>query len=310
MSELRFACNPVGPEQITALLAAAEPSGWLVLDAALFDEPAFEVALRRLPAQRFNTLEDTPLAPFGKRAPWAFKLDGTSLDATAHSLAALYRSNHRAPALSTICTAAEERTLKRTFAYLATPRLDEMPVHCRFADTRILPHLLRNLTLHQQEPLAASINRWTWLGRSANCESWVPTRTVRQFTAAAPPRSLELNPAQYGAMLDAAEPDSMVLLLEESTPQLVPENAGAAFHDSLTQTLTAASGLHVSGTLDRLQFIVLALSLGKGFHCTPCLEPTWRAVSNGASLTDVVSRWEEDVWNILEARRTTAEEVR
>lgn len=311
MNEVRFAADMRTPAQLATLLQSPCKPGdsrWLVIDAALLSPPPLLLQRWHSLGEHFNALEDSRLARFGDAAPSVLKVSEDASATIVRTLAVMHGNAPQATAVSMICSAASAHELKRLFAYLACPQLDDdLSAHCRFADTRVLPQLLQHLTAEQSAHCAAVMSGWHWLDRRGACETWLPAPDA-QPVLLLPDAVLRLRVAQYGAMLDAAEPDTLFAALAGTVPELVPDDAGAAFHDKLQRILAQASRLMVTQPADRQQFVVLGLSLGEEFHRHRDLATTWQAVAAGASFSAQMQLWSDSLWGDLEAaaRSSTA----
>lgn len=235
------------------------------------------------------------------------QLDAHAID----TLARLQTIETKAPAFSLIELApalakapAEALTpLLQLFAYLSAARIDgDLDLHCRFADTRVLPHVLSALAAHQVQRLGLVVSNWHWLGRDG---APVVFRIPAQVADADPSATLQLSAAQFAQVLDGSEADTTFVQLLETTPEVVPRTPGhAAFHGRLVRILQTASTRELRQPNDRTQFVVLSLSFGEYFHQNPILQDTWRAIAQDkARLTDLSANWSDATWDALEAAK-------
>ncbi len=300
-----FATNPVERSSMTQaagwLAAVQAPSRpWLLIDAALLDVEALSSALRRSAWTGINALATTPLAAYGPQAPQLIPLPEDA-SAIAEGLRRSIFRNPNAPAFSWFASAEPVKHLQALFGYLAQVRHDGMKLYGRWADTRVLPALLAALSAPQAQRVAQAISQWQWFDRSGRIDAWASPDPDPQLQEADPGPHLELNAGQFASILDAAEADGLFLQLLETVPQLVPKTGRAQFHRHLEAVLTAATELHVTGNPDRLQFVVLSLTCGDGFHKHPDLVVTWAAVrEQQASLTALMKHWSDELWTALE----------
>jgi hypothetical protein len=209
-----------------------------------------------------------------------------------------------APAYSWVQTRATADAPLTAFSYLALLQVDgDLPLHCRFADTRVLPELLRVLTPAQTAPVAAAITSWHWIDRHGDIRTWLaagigegqPTQVSESETL------LELDARQFQKMLDASEPDTLFALLTETAPELIPAEQGGALHTQIAAHLADANRLGIVQAPDRLQFVILSLSCRKQFFEHPALSSTWLALrEKKGSLSDLMEQWSEELWRELE----------
>lgn len=303
---MEFARDPAAGSAASDLieLCAAEASArcWLLVDAALLDERALRVAAA--PAMLTNSLAGSPLSVYGSRAP-QFGLLPAERATAAAVVKGLIGIDPRASAISVLRSPSSQTALTTLFAYLAQATVDgDLPVHVRFADTRILPSLLAQLSPAQAARVATDVRGWTWVDHRGRVASWSPPLALATAEAD-PARHLLLSMPQFDAMMAASEPDTMFSLLRDNTPEVVPAEGRGGFRDQLRSLLAIAEGRSVVGANDRLQFMILGLGFGETFHEDPELQPTWQAVaSRRMTLKAAVQAWDRALWKRLESKRT------
>lgn len=302
-SKPEFATNAVEASSVTEAaewLAAAQPPlrPWLLADAALLDVKNLASALRRSAWKSINALATTPLAIYGDQAPQLILLP-QDFSAIVEGLNRCIVNNPDAPAFSWFASAEPVEHLQALSGYLAQVRHDGLKLYGRWADTRVLPALLASLSEPQAQRVSQIIGRWQWFNRSGLVEDWVHPEP--QLHNADCGDHLELSANQFASILDAAEADGVFLQLLETVSQLVPRTGRAEFHARLQRQLQAASGLHIVGSPDRLQFVVLSLTCGDHFHADPDLLETWVAVRDKrASLSALMKNWSDELWEKLQ----------
>ncbi|WP_411834241.1 DUF4123 domain-containing protein [Pseudoxanthomonas mexicana] len=306
MSEWVFANgrpNEVQTEVILQeVLRPVKESLWLLMDLALMDHAAVASFARHAGIGLKNAFAGSGLAAFGDKAPHFVKLPDDA--ASRHAIARKFiRLAGNATAMSWLRSEKPERMLQEIFAYLAEVRVEErrMPIHCRFADTRVLPELLQVLSVEQRRRVKCVVESWSWIGRTGELRSWGGGSEGPGEKDESP--VLRLSIEQFRRMQRAAEPDAVFLMLSQKTPEIVPQSEYGGFHARLCGLLDAADGFGVKAAKDRLQFVVLGLTCGEDFHAVPELQPTWRLVSGqGASLHDLMQGWSDSLWQRLDAR--------
>lgn len=302
MNSVDFATNTPDAHaigQMRALLDQATCETWLLIDTPLLKPDALVRWLARSGATHRNAYQGSALEAFGDHAPGLVKLHAGAVD--VHFLESLAGLTSSAPAVSflQLQSQAEISRLQRVLAHLATVKVEnrEKPVHCRIADTRVLPHLLSVLDPVQTIPVAATVAHWCWYGRVDGVGAWRPDQAAHPQE---PPPVLSLTIEQFRAMQHAAEADGIYLLLRERVPELVPHADHGHFHTRLQASLAKADEYALSRTEDRLQFVVLSLSCGDAFHCHPHLAPTWGAIREGGRLVDQIKHWDDTIWTALQ----------
>jgi Domain of unknown function (DUF4123) len=304
---MHFASNLRADSAVSEWLGTSDStppvSVWMVVDAALVDTKRLKQIAGSLRWNMSNALEGSALERFGAQGPQLIEMNGDASAVTA-GLKRLIDIDKRAPAFSVIESPVPLKELQSLCGYLALAQVDgDLKVHCRFADTRVLPHLLNALSAPQLARVSMAITRWSWVDHLGQNRQWAtPARALTTGLADASPH-LELNMAQFNALLDASEPDTMFSLLTENTPELVPADARGDFRDALAAILATANGLMLTSPNDRWQFVVLSLSCGVKFHEHPELQPMWLTIKQGTStLVDEMKLWGDALWAELERK--------
>jgi Domain of unknown function (DUF4123) len=303
---MNFACNEVDVAAVGSLIAQDATKGgvvsWLLVDAALLGPTQLAVVVARQRWRTSNTLEGSKLDSFGPHAPQLIELIGTP-DHVIRGLESLRQMDRSAPALSVIYSRAPLSELRALFAWLAHPRIDgDLDLHCRFADTRVLPHLLSVLSPAQRFRVSQCVEQWRWLDRMGRVGEWRCAATGVDTGLLDDADQIQVDKAQFDAMLEASEPDIMFTLLLDNTPELVPTSQRGQFHQTLVEVLAGANTRGLKTPDDRLQFVILSLSCGLDFHLHAGLATTWEAVKDrGAKLCDQMKQWSDDLWTSLQA---------
>jgi len=308
MTTMEFACDRVDDSTLARAAQWLEEHGraplasWLLVDAALVDGARLSSLSKTAGFAWVNSLERSSLAVFGDRAPRLL----TVRDAghAPELLQSLTLPDRTAPAFSFFTSAAPTSELQDLFGYLALPEVEGgLELHCRFADTRVLPSLLRTLSPAQARRVGSLIDEWRWFGRTNNIERWGASTNAMARDADSPesmPR-IGLSNQQFASILDAGEADLVFSSLVDKTPEVVPKKHRGQFHSVLQTHLDAATRRFVVQPPDRLQFVVLCLTCGEQFDRHPDLEPTWKSVRESkASLVALMKTWSDQLWHELE----------
>lgn len=305
---MEFACNPKSASAFSAALtqrlASASGVRWLLIDTALLPEgSAADLAARmRLPLA--NALLGSALESFGQHAPHVLALpdDPARL---REVLERFLKLDPRAPAFSVLESDAELSQLTKLFGYLALATVDcDLEVHCRFADTRVLPHLLNCLLPVQSALISQVVQRWYWADHLSAPQMWRRRTSGNNESplALSAASNLELSNGQFSAMLAASEPDTVFYLLLDNTPELVPKTERGNFRDQLQRVLGLANKFKLTTPNDRLQFSILSLSCGEDFHARAVLTPTWHAIAAGGSTLEAeMKKWTDAVWDDIQS---------
>jgi Domain of unknown function (DUF4123) len=303
---MQFACDPIEAQAIAQaahwLSERSEAASWLLADAALIDGKRLAAILKSLGWSAMNAFASSPLSAFGDQAPQLISLPRETT-VVQQGFARLVAIDSSAPALSGLKSIAPATELQRLFAYLAQARVDgDFDVHCRVADTRVLPSLLRAISPVQERRIAAVIAGWQWFGRDGGIQRWSPSVGGAAGDQAADTMDrLNLTGKQFASMLDASEADGIFTLLLDKTPEVVPDRQRGQFHAQLRRHLATATALAVTQPPDRLQFVVLSLTCGEDFHRNAGLQSTWQAVrERSARLAELMESWSDDLWDSLQ----------
>jgi len=310
MNDTGFANTAPTREQAAALIATIRTDAedrpacrlWSIVDPALLGADRVQAFLRRWPDQTLPALGQTPLAAFGEHGPCLLSCGAPG--EWEPRIASLLQLAGDAPAVSWVLTDADITGLRQIALYLARVWVQSrrQPVHCRFADTRVLPGLLACLEPGQLAPLQ-DLAAWYWCDREGQPIAW--RRGPRSSpSSVADEARLVLSITQFRAIQSEAEPDILFNLLLDKAPELVPADSLGAFHARLKRLLARATQFHVNEEADRLQYLVLALSCGEDFHRSPALSGSWPQVASGdVPLSRAMQQWGDDVWQALEAGR-------
>lgn len=306
MSAWVFASDKPDQEQVEAVIRwarhPAESQIWALLDMALLDQAKFVALAKRNGLSLVSAYAHSDLAAFGDNAPQMLKLPNSE-DARREVVRSLVSLAGNATALSWLQSNEAASSLQQVFAYLAKVRVEDrkMPIHCRFADTRVLPELLDVLLPEQQRQITSTIAAWCWINRQGNLRSWAGIRV--ELAAELEGELLHLSLEQFRTMQRAAEPDAIFMMLNQKTPELVPKTHLGALHGQICRVLCVADGYGVKTIKDRLQFVVLSLTCGEDFHTDAELQAMWRQIlEQGASLSELMQGWSDALWQRLDAR--------
>ncbi|KAB7772573.1 DUF4123 domain-containing protein [Xanthomonas maliensis] len=300
--DLAFAYDRPDAAQQNALAAAvcAHLPAWAVLDMALLDAPTIHARLQRSGWQSHNAYAGSPLSAFAEQGVWLVALESEPALLHAQVQILLARTAGTA-ALSFVGTTAPIVALQALADYLGRIALEDrkQPLHCRFADTRVLPTLLAALDPAQTARVQATVREWSWIGRHAEYRRWQPQPSD---TPADRNDHIRLTAAQFRALRSASDADAVFFLLLEQTPSLVPTQGRGQFHTRLCGFLQTAAAYRIHDIASRLQFAVLSLSCGEDFHQLPCLADTWAGVLAGDyTLAARMPLWGPEIWDQLEA---------
>jgi len=280
---------------------------WFLLDGVMF-APGDLAQLAKgakhskdLLGQTKYTIDDEDFGPWLMQAPdekapqdtWL-----TNLIAACNGL----------PALSIIVTEHHADDIVATLANLITVNTtDKQSFYCRFADARVIPVLTKILSEEQTNTTLTTIKHWYYVNRIGNLEATIHREHKANTHVFYSPMSLLLNEQQFADMLKASEPDNIFGLLCEVSADLVPEEARGIFYKRLAHILELAQLKSINDIPDQLQFTILALSYGEGFHELNILQDTWYKILNQpARFGQLMADWPDEIWQRLEASKVSA----
>jgi hypothetical protein len=154
-----------------------------------------------------------------------------------------------------------------------------------FADTRILPELVKVLTPVQMGELCGPASRWQYVNRKAEWE------TLSLPQAPNPPSiGVSLDESQCASLIGAAEADYVLYQLRTSGSSVVDCNAPARTHELLRYWLACADHAQIESVPDRVELCEIGLAY-------PALEnhprvAAWRAApSKAQTVASLREQW-------------------
>ncbi|TVO59112.1 MULTISPECIES: DUF4123 domain-containing protein [Denitromonas] len=284
--------------QWLAHCADASHAPYALVDMSMLDASAHR-HLGRAIGPSTPLLAGGRYAAYGELGPRLFALGAVE----ASALERLLSLTDGHPALSVLEVATRDGAPEcHTLQWLADAQCaDDTRLYCRYADTRILPNVLGILDPAQTTRLADTARRWAWVARDGTLQ----TTNIAPANAAAPlgdETSIRFNDAQFAALMQTAEADTLFDMLNEHTPEIIPNAEPAALWRRLDALLGIARSHGITDAPDQRQFITLAWSASEHFHTLPALVPTFDATRRGTlRFTDALANWDNDIWDQIEA---------
>lgn len=293
--------NRLLPEVIAWLermVATANPV-FALLDGSMLEPARFKV-LDGLLRDLEPALAGTPFEVYGQQGPQLWLIE--SID--PEQLSNLLRYTDGIPCLSFIVGRQSTLQLKGALAWLAKADTGEaLPMHCRFADTRMLPSLLESLEPDQSGELARGVIEWAWVGREGRLQR-------REIAAADPMESpshnkpFQLDAQQFGLLLQRAEPDMVFQMLADNMSDVLPDQSGDRVYERIARMLANARGYGVVDLPDLFQYVVVGFCTTDDFDRYPTLASTWGNTRGGRQrFGDLAKQWPEETWQALELQR-------
>lgn len=309
---LLLARNKLTTENVEALAESTfriSGAKWLLVDQALVEAQRSEALAKRLGWNALAAFSGSRLEVFGAQGPQLMAVPTCSKDEWVNALFKWVALEPTGAGLSVISSGAEMPQMLPTLSYLALATVEGgLPLHCRCADARVLAHLLAVLTDEQTALVSQTVASWWWWDAEGRPGSWMAGPAGGLKAQPSSDSHLQLTSGQYAMLMDRSEPDIMFSLLMDKTSELVPDDDRGAFRALLQRILLTADGYAVQQTMDRLQFIVLSLATGEAFHLHPALQAMWQRVrAQGASLSQEMESWSDDLWAELDHGRRPAQ---
>jgi len=273
---------------------------WLaLLDGSMLNAARLATFERQFATRASMVFDGTRLENFGRQGPLIFTLPPISNNA----IKSLVRLCNAIPALSFVVPRQDAAQVEQALSWLAMACTDDgTELHCRFADTRITPHLLDALTPEQRAQVSAAIQCWSWPDRQGHD---LASRAFVQ-TAHQPDgdslfnQPFTLDTTQFAQVLHAAEADMVFQMLVERMPDLLPSQPGGQIHTRIARMLVAAHTRGLQDLPDLFQWVVIGLSTCDTFDQSPALTPVWQKYDpTTQSFGDCAQQWPEHVWHAL-----------
>ncbi len=299
--------------KVFAESVASKPGAkWLLTDRALIDPGKSERLTRSLGWCSKPAFDGSPLDVFGANGPQLIAVPDLAASDWELALQKWLALDPTGAGLSVICSPSSDADVSSALRYLALATVDDdLSLHCRCADARVLVHLLPILGAPQAARLKGTIDSWWWWDAQGMACSWTPDQAGNLLPDSAVSIAsdhLQLSNAQYAEMMDRSEPDIMFSLLMDQTSELVPETGRGDFRVGLQRILEVATQYAVTQTPDRLQFVVLSLATGESFHQHPALKAMWQRIrAQSASLSQEMKAWSDELWADLDHGRRPAQ---
>lgn len=263
--------------------------GYVLIDGSLWPS-----ARKRLPMLDSGSTLCPPGSSPPAGAEWAMArllaLAGLATTARQQLLAASLEAARDGHASTWIASPLNLPSLAQALSERLDATLpDDMPVLLRFCDARVLPALDRCLSGSHRAAFFAPVSRWWHVQRNGELGCISSPSNSPQAGAGAD-YSMALSPQEQADLLDAAEPDVVLGLLQQQDGDALQSVEPIQRHGWCAGLISEASDWGVQSTQERALYCMMALQHGRRFSA----EPMWRAglevVRAGkATLLDVVN---------------------
>lgn len=148
----------------------------------------------------------------------------------------------------------------------------------RFADARILKSLQLHIESAQRATLFAPVEQWWYLDREEMLQA-LPLDGQSGAAAGSPP--LCLTQVQLGALMDAAEPDTVLMLMDKVFPDLLTALPSPERYRFVTQHIARAKDLGMDASMDFATYCAISRKHGEAFYERPWWQGTVKQVQRG-----------------------------
>ena len=280
---------------------------WLLIDATLLEQNAF-VRLMKPYENTYlhNVFTKSRFEVYGLHAPHLFHIGQLDQQAQSAFLADVLILCNGIPALAALDACDDATSLAQGLAWFAqayTP--DGLELYCRLADTRITPGLVQVMDEDQRIKLGQNILQWQVVNRLGTLDALLPNIQAQHdgktpFKKFASSKPFTLTDAQFAALMQKSEPDTLFQMLLESNPDLVPATNRALFHQRLDTIVERAHQHEIQSSTDLFLFTIVALTTHDKFDTHPVLEETWANIKQkGTSFNKLVNAWPKKIWDEL-----------
>lgn len=288
-----FAISPLNVDSFTAdLVRSWQQAGTELLGYALVDAAFDQRVVKRYAANAVSVYRNTELAGLEELSPRLISLPRVP-DRSVEEIKSLCTKCRQAPMLSFIASPCSPDELSTHLRYLFTTETeDRLKWPIRFADTRILPQLLKTLSIEQAARIGLAIHNWWWPDRTGKLTSCSPP-----FGRACDRPRISLAQTQFDELVDAAAPDALLAQLEMVAPELLDRHAGHDTHSLAAEAFSLAQQQGHSGSPAQLHLISAALILSHGFQKIPEFKAALAASRNDHELIEQLTAIDDSVWN-------------
>ena len=283
-----YAVNPIAPDWLPSLVCEIDAlqsvhEGQKIYLHALLDGVADEPLIARY--RQYNPAglslyDDTALQAYGTAAPHLFPVP-TGPGLPLWWLTPLVANCSGKAMLSIIASPLDGTALRRHLRpYLICISDDSTTWHLRWADTRVLPALLDNLTTPRREHLLSPMYRWWSVRRDGALTSW-----QGGANPAPPPAGFErlpINDAAFARLMDGADADAVLADVFEVRASLFKGKDQARCHARMAHHLAIATAHGIEAAGARRHFGMLVMLLADDFVLHPAMRDMLRNIRNGA----------------------------
>jgi hypothetical protein len=286
---------------------------WLLIDAGLLEQSAF-IRLMKPYENTYlhNVFKKSRFEVYGSYAPHLFQIGQLDQHAQSAFLADLLILCNGIPALAAVDAWEDVISLSHCLTWFAQAfTADNLELYCRLADTRISPELLQVMDDEQRIKIGQNILQWQVVNRLGSLEALLPNIKAQHndetpFKKFASGKSFTLTDAQFAALMQKSEADTLFQMLLKNNSDLVPATDRGLFHQRLETITERAHQRGINGSTDVMLFSFVALKTHDKFDAHPVLEETWESIKQKkASFDKLVNAWSEKIWSEISQAATS-----
>jgi hypothetical protein len=268
---------------------------YALVDGA-FDESFFSARYPRT-APPLSLYTDTALQGLGIAAPHLLAAPNAVHEVQGW-LSHLFSVANGKPMLSLIASPLSVAQLARHMRpYLIAMTSDSVQWPVRWGDTRVLAGLIDGLSESMRSQLLAPMVRWWHSGRDGGLLHW---RGAKELPMPPDFDKLPLGDDVFAALVDAAEPDSVLANLYDSQPDLLDPYSPAECHTRVARHLQIATFNGIHSAPARQHFCALALLLTDDFTQHAAMAELLMRTKRGENYGDEIASLSDHFWRSTE----------
>lgn len=293
-----FACSPFDRDIAAAELIASFQNVLPDIDTPLhlhaIVDAGFESSLARWARNRATSVGETSsLAAIKNHLPFVVPLGEAP---SAKEISRLIGAAKRNPMISFIASRTDAKGLARELQQLLIAHTDDgMRWPLRFADTRVLPVLLGQLSgAKNHHALSADISAWWWPRRDGRTDVFINTGTAKP--SGPENQRLELSDKQFANMMNAAQPDAVIAQLHQACPDILDKYTPHENHGRVSAALKVLISKSFDSAELQLRWAALALSFRQSLETIPQLAAALTEARDVSELLARIDQLPDEVW--------------
>ncbi|MDQ8034738.1 MAG: DUF4123 domain-containing protein [Bordetella sp.] len=239
-------------------------------------------------------------------SPWLVLCDTSSAQRLSRDIDELFLLRADRPMLSFFAASMDPGQLRDHLVPWSRMRLpgdEQADSHLRIADTRILEALLPVLTEAQRQAfMAPGMGLWFPLRDGRQTQQLLSERGSMETASCEGP--LHLEPQQFEALMDAAEPDLVIHQLLRTRPTRFSHALGSRVHAFVDRQVRRARARGLTETPDFVQYALTAWMTNAAFDEHPAFAEALTRRNEAGGLQTALDAVPDAVWMELAAARS------